>query len=819
MPAAPRVTILIHGAEVDITETGIDPEFLEALPDDMRADVVNQHMNARHPNPPSAEQAILSDISPEFLDALPPEIRAEVIQQEAIEAARRAGELRRPAHGAGVAGDAPRPSANAEPARFLGGLDPALRQVVLMEQDQDLQQLAGMPGFQRARNAARLGGAQRERGESLNLGGQPAEDKKAATKDAIQLLDRNGVACLVRLLFFPDLSRRNYLLRVLTNLCENARSRAELINLILGVLIDGSGDAVLNAQPPSTKSRGLWAATPKTTPRRKTVPETPAIPISNMFSHLQADNVPAFVAQRCFEGLNHIISHNDQASIFFLTESEPLPGLVRKPLQKKGKGRDRPEMLQYPVVVLLSLLERHTLLGVPNMMESLTSLLATITKPLLSLAKSAANPASSEPAAGTSSTSGDISASIGAVVAAIAATPGASGIPADQTPYSKNSMSAGMLTAPPVIPNETLRLVARILTAGECTSRTFSYTLMLIQHLSAIPDARDVIAAELRYQAQSLADGLATDLHDLTADLPSLADKPADATGISLTKFAPASSSQAKLLRILKTIDYMFTASNGAQGLDIVARATSTEAGAYELTQDEERANEIYSALHLKPCWQALGESLTLIDGDSKLNNVATVLLPLVESLMVVCKYASAKAAAERVAASEGSPMSPMSPRQDVTSDDLFVSFTNNHRKILNLMVRNNPSLMSGSFALLILNPRILEFDNKRSWFSQQLRKKNARDTAGVIHLAVRRQYVFDDSYHALQRKSGDALKHGKLSVKFYGEEGVDAGGVTREWYSVLAQSIFNPGYCGYCGHAHYQPIALTSNVTCPRLV
>lgn len=28
-----------------------------------------------------------------------------------------------------------------------------------------------------------------------------------------------------------------------------------------------------------------------------------------------------------------------------------------------------------------------------------------------------------------------------------------------------------------------------------------------------------------------------------------------------------------------------------------------------------------------------------------------------------------------------------------------------------------------------------------------------------------------------------------------YEEEGVDAGGVTREWYSTLARSIFNPNY------------------------
>ncbi|KAG6892026.1 hypothetical protein C0992_002216, partial [Termitomyces sp. T32_za158] len=39
-----RITVLIHGSSVDITDTGIDPTFLEALPDDMREEVLNQHV-------------------------------------------------------------------------------------------------------------------------------------------------------------------------------------------------------------------------------------------------------------------------------------------------------------------------------------------------------------------------------------------------------------------------------------------------------------------------------------------------------------------------------------------------------------------------------------------------------------------------------------------------------------------------------------------------------------------------------------------------------------------------------------------------------
>lgn len=127
---------------------------------------------------------------------------------------------------------------------------------------------------------------------------------------------------------------------------------------------------------------------------------------------------------------------------------------------------------------------------------------------------------------------------------------------------------------------------------------------------------------------------------------------------------------------------------------------------------------------------------------------------------------------------------------------DFFVSFTTAHRKVLNTIVRNNPSLLSGSFSLLIRNPRVLEFDNKRTWFFQKLkRKKSSAIPSGTLHLNIRRQYVFEDSFLALQRWNGEELKYGKLSVKFRHEDGVDVGGVTREWYSVLAQQIFDPNF------------------------
>lgn len=81
-----RTIVVVHGEPVDISGTGIDVEFLEALPDDLREEVINQQIR-NHPQ--TNLQPEDDSISPEFLDALPPEIREEVLHQEAIERERR----------------------------------------------------------------------------------------------------------------------------------------------------------------------------------------------------------------------------------------------------------------------------------------------------------------------------------------------------------------------------------------------------------------------------------------------------------------------------------------------------------------------------------------------------------------------------------------------------------------------------------------------------------------------------------------------------------------------------------------------------------
>jgi E3 ubiquitin-protein ligase HUWE1 len=376
-----RVTVMIHGSPVDITDTGIDPTFLEALPDEMREEVLNQHVRdqrvARVERPPD------SQISDEFLDALPPEIRAEIIQQERQEQARRRAEE---AASSGGNGSAAVP-AEMDPASFIASLDPQLRQTVLLDSDDGFIQ--SLPSFMIAEAGAYREGshaARRHIATNIATRSAPMARRLPAPRDAIQLLDKGGVAVLVRLLFFPQVLKKNHLFKVLVNICENAKTRTELFNLLLNILQDGTGDLTAVdksfAQMSFRNSKTPNQQTPKAAGKQRAGSDyfsTLALP------HIQNEANPELVAQRCLEALTFIVSSNELSSLFFLTEHELPPGL-RRAVSKKGKGKEKqmPQM-HFPVVLLLGLLDRQPLLKTPSTMESVVGLLATVTRPLTSI--------------------------------------------------------------------------------------------------------------------------------------------------------------------------------------------------------------------------------------------------------------------------------------------------------------------------------------------------------------------------------------------------------------------------------------------------
>jgi len=114
---------------------------------------------------------------------------------------------------------------------------------------------------------------------------------------------------------------------------------------------------------------------------------------------------------------------------------------------------------------------------------------------------------------------------------------------------------------------------------------------------------------------------------------------------------------------------------------------------------------------------------------------------------------------------------------------------------------RSNSTLFSGSFALLTSMPYLLDFDLKRTFFIQELHKGKTRHYQ-TLHLNVHRDTVFEDSYQQIIQHTGDEVKYGRLSVRFANEEGVDAGGVSREWYQVLSRQMFNPNFALFVSSA-----------------
>jgi E3 ubiquitin-protein ligase HUWE1 len=80
------------------------------------------------------------------------------------------------------------------------------------------------------------------------------------------------------------------------------------------------------------------------------------------------------------------------------------------------------------------------------------------------------------------------------------------------------------------------------------------------------------------------------------------------------------------------------------------------------------------------------------------------------------------------------------------------------------------------------------------------------------LRLTVRRSHIFEDSFFAIRAHPPNDLK-GPLNIRFEGEAGIDAGGLTREFFLSLSKEMFNPNYALFIQsfeHATFQPNPLS---------
>ncbi|KAG9036129.1 hypothetical protein FRB95_009703 [Tulasnella sp. JGI-2019a] len=94
------------------------------------------------------------------------------------------------------------------------------------------------------------------------------------------------------------------------------------------------------------------------------------------------------------------------------------------------------------------------------------------------------------------------------------------------------------------------------------------------------------------------------------------------------------------------------------------------------------------------------------------------------------------------------------------------------------------------------------DFRRKLIYFRSQ---PAMRAQPGNCQIKVRRNHIFEDSYAEIMRQSANDLKK-RLMIKFEGEDGLDYGGLSREFFFLLSHEMFNPFYClfEYSAHDNY---------------
>ena len=91
-----------------------------------------------------------------------------------------------------------------------------------------------------------------------------------------------------------------------------------------------------------------------------------------------------------------------------------------------------------------------------------------------------------------------------------------------------------------------------------------------------------------------------------------------------------------------------------------------------------------------------------------------------------------------------------------------------------------------------------LKFRKKRFQFLFALWKlSDAVESDDVpLKLKLRRTHVLYDSFRCFKRFTSSELVNGKLNISYFGEDGIDSGGITKDWFIDMSKQFANPEAC-----------------------
>ncbi|CAK9145116.1 unnamed protein product [Ilex paraguariensis] len=803
---------------------GIDPTFLEALPEDLRAEVLasQQAQSAQGPTyaPPIAE-----DIDPEFLAALPPDIQAEVLAQQ------RAQRMAHQAEGQPV---------DMDNASIIATFPADLREEVLLTSSEAVLSALPSPLLAEAQmlrdremshyqarslfgSSHRLGTrrnglgfdrqAVMDRGVGITIGRRGssalAESLKSKEVEGEPLLDANALKALIRLLRLAQPLGKGLLQRLLLNLCAHSRTRAILVRLLLDMIgpeTEGPVGRLL-----TVNSQRLYGCQ------------------SNVvYGQSQLlDGLPPLVLRRILEILTYLAAnHSAVANILFYFDPSLIPeSSNQKYLEtKKGKGKEKIVELGYssdslggsrkgdvPVILFLKLLSQPLFLRSIAHLEQVMGLLQVVVYTAASKLDCQSNSeqavVSSQNLSGNETVSDVPKDPPLSEMEAIQGDLGASG----ELHTSEGQRSTNMYDIFLQMPQSDLHYLCSLLGHEGLSDKLYTLAGEVLKKLALVAAShRKFFIMELSDLAHSLSNSAVSELITL---------RNTHMLGLSAGSMAGAA-----ILRVLQTLSSLSSPS--------VDRNKVKESG--EELDEHATLWKLYVAL--EPLWQELSDCISTTETELAQSSFSPImsnmnvgeqvqvspslsspplppgtqrLLPFIEAYFVLCEKLQANnsimqqdhasySTAREVKEFAGSS-SPLSMKCGVDSQRrldgavTFARFAEKHRRLLNAFVRQNPGLLEKSLCMMLKAPRLIDFDNKRAYFRSRIRQQHEQHLSGPLRISVRRAYVLEDSYNQLRMRPNQDLK-GRLNVHFQGEEGIDAGGLTREWYQLLSRVIFDKG-------------------------
>jgi len=401
-----------------------------------------------------------------------------------------------------------------------------------------------------------------------------------------------------------------------------------------------------------------------------------------------------------------------------------------------------------------------------------------------------------------------------------------------------------------VVSPNMLKLLCSILRLESCKDSLFVKISSIAKRLCRVKSNRQHVLEELASVAHGLGCDAIRDLRSLRIRLNNAVQAHYDqlrahsedgvscATGVSMDAVSSISgamngtpssavtlstnSTDQKLLRVLQTLHSLCAESNGEnskksdeipkaskelvsllQGINLNAlwsqltsclSIVSVLEGVTKLSEDDERKSSEQ---------EEDDDDENRVKGGKKLQNsvagLLTRFLPTVEVFFVVnaCIIEDSESNAKKDA--EKDPKDDDNSIDKLVGGKLLLEFISTNKVLLNALLRSTPGLLDKGLRAMVQIPRcrsFLDFDVKRHWFKQQVRKlrSHASRRHGSLRLQIRRQYVFEDAYRQLSLRTADEMR-GRLHITFVNEEGVDAGGLSREFFGILAKEMFNPNY------------------------